>query len=472
MSNIKLISVFSLFFSTIIIGSTTFSDQLIISQSQTIGVRSVCTSDLDCDGDMDVLSASYNDNKIAWYENNNQGQFLNQKIITQETMGAISVYASDLDGDGDMDVLYASYNDSKIAWCENDGYGVFSNKFIITQEARYASIVYASDLDGDGDQDVLSNSGFSLIWYQNDGNGQFSNQYTLAQGGIFVISILTADLDGDMDQDVLFASSLDNYFNEIAWCRNNGNGQFSEKETITTNTPYLHSIYSIDINLDGYMDVLSASEYDNKIAWYENDGSGVFSEQKIITTDANGAYSVYANDLDNDGDPDVLSASIYDNKIVWYENDGNGLFSKQKIITTDVVFPVSILAADLDGDGDNDVISASIEDKKIAWYKNLLDNTDVDDFITSSNKYSQLIENFPNPFNTTSIIKFELKKKSDVKINIYNTEGKLVTHLVNDHYSPGIYQVTFNGAQLPSGIYFIHLQAGNYTEVKRTILLK
>ncbi len=59
---------------------------------------------------MDVLSASYNDNKIAWYKNDGSESFTAATISTSAE-GAESVYAVDLDGDGDMDVLSASYND-------------------------------------------------------------------------------------------------------------------------------------------------------------------------------------------------------------------------------------------------------------------------------------------------------------------------------------------------------------------------
>jgi hypothetical protein len=73
------------------------------------------------DGDMDVLSASYADNKIAWYKNTDgDGTFGAQQVISTAALGAISVYATDIDGDGDMDVLSASFTDDKIAWYKND----------------------------------------------------------------------------------------------------------------------------------------------------------------------------------------------------------------------------------------------------------------------------------------------------------------------------------------------------------------
>ena len=76
-----------------------------------------------------------------------------------------------------------------------------------------------------------------------------------------------------------------------------------------------------------------------------------------ITTSANGAGSVYAVDVDGDGDMDVLSASGDDDKIAWYENDGNENFTPHTI-TTDANRAWSVYAVDIDGDGDIDVLSA------------------------------------------------------------------------------------------------------------------
>jgi hypothetical protein len=88
---------------------------------------------------MDVLSASEDDDKIAWYENNGSGNFGTQQIITTAADGAQSVYAADLDNDGDIDVLSASY-DNKIAWYENDGSGNFGTQQIITMDTWIAKL--------------------------------------------------------------------------------------------------------------------------------------------------------------------------------------------------------------------------------------------------------------------------------------------------------------------------------------------
>ena len=78
---------------------------------------------------------------------------------------------------------------------------------------------------------------------------------------------------------------------------------------ITTSSDLAYSVYAFDLDGDGDMDVLSASQYDDKIAWYENYGSESFTTHNI-TTSADGARYVHPVDLDGDGDIDVLSASV------------------------------------------------------------------------------------------------------------------------------------------------------------------
>ena len=133
------------------------------------GAQSVHATDLDGDGDADVLSASKGDDKIAWYENLGGGVFGAQQVITTSANGAQSVHATDLDGDGDADVLSASQWDDTIAWYENLGGGVFAAQQVITTSADGANSVYATDLDEDGDADVLSalQEDDTIAWYEN-----------------------------------------------------------------------------------------------------------------------------------------------------------------------------------------------------------------------------------------------------------------------------------------------------------------
>jgi hypothetical protein len=355
-------------------GVGSFGNQQVISTAAD-SVISVFAADLDGDGDVDVLSASNNDDKIAWYENTDgAGSFGSQQVITAAAGFAASVFAADVDGDGDLDVLSASFADDKIAWYENtDGAASFGTQQVISTAADGVWSIFAADVDGDGDVDVLSASYYDdeIAWYENtDGAGSFGSQQVISTAADGAWSVFAADVDGDGDADVLSASVNDD---EIAWYENtDGAGSFGSQQVISTAADWTQSVFAADVDGDGDVDVLSASYYDDKIAWYENtDGAGSFGSQQVITTAADGAVWVFAADVDGDGDVDVLSASVNDDKIAWYENtDGAGSFGSQQAITTAAYAPTSVFAADLDGDGDLDVLSASAADDKIAWYEN------------------------------------------------------------------------------------------------------
>ena len=84
----------------------------------------------------------------------------------------------------------------------------------------------------------------------------------------------------------------------------------------------------------------------------------------------------------------------------------------------------------------------------------------------------KLAQNYPNPFNPATTIKYSLPENSFVTLKVYNILGKEVATLVNEEKSTGIYEVSFNATNLPSGIYFYTIHAGKLMETKKMILIK
>ncbi len=84
----------------------------------------------------------------------------------------------------------------------------------------------------------------------------------------------------------------------------------------------------------------------------------------------------------------------------------------------------------------------------------------------------QLNQNYPNPFNPTTKISFTLSKPSNVTLKVFNIIGQEVATLVNGQMDKGSYDVSFNANGLASGIYFYRLNAGDFTSVKKMLLLK
>lgn len=80
--------------------------------------------------------------------------------------------------------------------------------------------------------------------------------------------------------------------------------------------------------------------------------------------------------------------------------------------------------------------------------------------------------NYPNPFNPSTKIKFEVPEKSNVQITVYNAEGKEITTIIDEQLKPGTYETEWDGSAFASGIYFYRLNAGDYLETKKMILLK
>ncbi len=85
---------------------------------------------------------------------------------------------------------------------------------------------------------------------------------------------------------------------------------------------------------------------------------------------------------------------------------------------------------------------------------------------------TELSQNYPNPFNPSTVIQFEVSSSRFVNLEVYDVLGREVRTLVDKMEQPGNYTVTFNAGNLPSGVYFYRLSAGNYTAVKKMIVVK
>ncbi len=83
-----------------------------------------------------------------------------------------------------------------------------------------------------------------------------------------------------------------------------------------------------------------------------------------------------------------------------------------------------------------------------------------------------LSQNYPNPFNPSTVIKYSIPGTGLVKLNVFNLLGRKVATLVNSEQSAGTHEVRFDAAGLSSGIYFYRLEEGNFSMVKKMILLK
>ena len=94
--------------------------------------------------------------------------------------------------------------------------------------------------------------------------------------------------------------------------------------------------------------------------------------------------------------------------------------------------------------------------------------------LTNSNNISKdyQFKIYPNPFNPTTTIQFNIPERTNVKLTVYDMLGREIQTLINNALSSGFYNLNFNGSNLPSGIYFTRLEAGKFISVKKILLIK
>lgn len=345
-----------------------FGPEVIINTNAD-NARWVDVIDMDGDGDKDVLSASQNDDRVAWYENDGSENFTQHDITTTFDL-ATGVRAADFDGDGDIDVVASSFTTStgRVSWFENDGAFNFTQIDIETNLSKVHSI-YIDDIDMDGDMDVLApvRNDDRVRLYLNDGAANFTITDVVA--GALCNSPRTVwveDIDGDGDRDVLHYSMLSN---AIYWNENDGALNFTAHVVSSGNHANSKFISAGDMDNDGDMDILTVSPYTDRLVLHRNDGAQNFSDETISSLN-NNPFCVVPSDLDFDGGLDLLVTENGASYHTWYVNDGTGNFGPKNIISgvATCLNATYIMPEDLDGDGDIDAIVAAAQDDDVSWF--------------------------------------------------------------------------------------------------------
>lgn len=175
--------------------------------------------------------------------------------------------------------------------------------------------------------------------------------------------VCVVDINKDGFNDVLGTS----YYDGICWWENDGHQNFSKNIIAETSAePFARSVKAtlhdgsiIDFNNDGFVDIVSATVNNNQVSVWINIGTGNFSKT-IIDNTSIGAHTVDVIDLDKDGDLDILAASIgsttLDGEFAIYYNNGNLQFSKEKLHPTIITSGTFIHAGDVDSDNDVDIL--------------------------------------------------------------------------------------------------------------------
>ena len=341
-------------------GVPTFSDNTIDADLN--GAISIFASDLDQDGDVDVIGCSSQGSNLVWYQNNGSQSFT-KYTIDAGLAGAREAIAKDLDRDGDMDIIAIAGDGDKLCWYDNNGSQSFT-KTTIDASIEDPRGIDVADLDGDNDVDIILDAYTEdvLVWYENNGFESFTKNTIVSDAGFRPFSV---DLDEDGDIDIV---TSDMSSDELLWFENDGAASFTER-SIDGSIDNPRGVSVEDIDEDGDLDIVTVSFDADDVVWYANNGSESFTKS-TIDADLDGAFDASIADIDNDGDLDIAAVGQYADDVVWYANNGSESFTKYTI-ESNIDKPYRIQIADVDLDGDLDILSHGYNDDDVAWYQNV-----------------------------------------------------------------------------------------------------
>jgi len=352
----------------------------------------VFVSDLDGDGDGDIIVANRPSNTVSVLKNNGNGTFAT-KVDYATGINPNRLYVNDVDGDGDGDIITANRLSNSVSVLTNNGNGTFATKVDYGTGINPVSI-FISDIDGDGYGDVVTanDNGNTVSVLKNNGDGTFGTNVDYATGNN-PISVVVSDIDVDGDGDIMVANTNSN---TVSVLKNNGDGTFTSKVDYATGI-YPAFVYASDIDGDGDVDMMIANEGSHTVSVFKNNADGIFDTKVDYPTGTN-PYSVFINDIDGDGDGDMIVANDISNTVSIFKNNGNGTFST-KVDYVAGNQTLSVYVSDLDGDGDGDVVAANYASNTISILKNI--NAKVNTIFPAQNALNIYPEATPSvTFNT------------------------------------------------------------------------
>lgn len=447
-------------------GSFTLSPSSIITENHPDQMTS---ADIDNDGDIDIILNNRYSNSIDVLKNDGSGEF-DKTLISSNLLSPSDIEAGDLDNDGDIDIVICwEYSDAFTVY-KNNGNGEYSLSGITYTRQRPVAVKLSNfDKDGYLDLVVANWESNEVTVYKNSSNGSFSVM-SYFNPGIRPLSFASGDVDNDGDMDL--AVGIDWNPALVVIESNDGEGNFTRTQTLTVrDRPY--SITVNNFNNNSFIDFCSSNLYDNTLSLLLNSNGNLISS--LMAASGNDARKIVNGDFDADGDIDLALASTNSEFISTYRNNGNAVFTGY-LTQNSFGKAFSIVSNDFDGDGDLDLATTNHNTNTVSVFKNNNSNLPIGISSTGGlnpDKFS-LNQNYPNPFNPSTTINFKIPNNEFVSIKIFNSLGKEITSLVNSNLTAGEYNVNFDatGLSLESGVYYYKINAGQFTDSKKMLLIK
>ncbi len=204
------------------------------------------------------------------------------------------------------------------------------------------------------------------------------------------------------------------------------------------------------------------------------------SWSKIIVTDKTGnSATLYAAksgvNISTFELPPVPPAGIFDVRFASQSLVENLGSAAKAISISGAAYPVEIKVEGIDLSVQDNVTGKLVNSVVKSGSSIVIINENINSIEVSANTKPiayQLLQNYPNPFNPSTMIRFALPENTRVRLAIYNQLGEQVAELVNEQMEAGYHQVTWNAANMSTGVYFYEIKTEKFRSVKKLILMK
>jgi hypothetical protein len=475
--------------------------------------------DYDNDGKLDLFVCTLFGLNNLLFHNEGNGNFTKiiSGVIVNDGGSSVACAWIDYDKDGWLDLFVANQgNDFLYHNGQNGTFSKITTGSIVNDGINDRSCVVA-DYDNDGWIDILI-----TVWgninrlYHNNGNGTFTMTSGILPSLLgYYGGAAFADYDNDGWLD-LFISSFNSPTHNFLYHNNNGIFSQVSAQPSVDYGPQSFGCSWGDFDNDGLID-LFVTNLNARNFLYKNFGNGVFL--KIIEPISNeivyGLGSAMTDfNLDgkidffvsNNGATSTPSNNLLYQNIFQYGGKYIGIklkgcnFNKSAIGTLlKVKAGGKTYIREVSGGGGyhtQDMLfqhfgignAALIDSIIVRWTTGniqKLSNVTANQYIVIDecliglisygneipDKFS-LSQNYPNPFNPTTRIKFTLPRNSEVVLIVYDMNGKIISELINSELKAGYYEYEYEASYLSSGVYFYQLNASDFKEVKKMVLVK
>lgn len=449
-------------------------------------------SDLDADGDSDLLVGrdgygfNYYQNvgsEAAWVWTQSSSQFTGLGNATYWNSPCLV----DLTGDGKQDLVHGTAS-GPLKYYRNTGsltaasWTAVASLFGGVLDVGGASTPRFVDFDSDGDQDLFSGSTLGNIKYF-ENVGTAANPAWQADHAPFASidhSIYAAVYPADLDADGLIDLTVGDLSGNLYFHRNTGtgfplqSGFFSGINVGGFSNPVLH-----DMDSDQDLDLIIGAE-DGTIHYYENTGSSAsaaWTEDPTLFSgiDVGSNAVVTFGDANNDGLLDMVVGDLF-REIQIFTRTSEGwvdLDDEEMISGLDVGQNATPALINLLGGSNLDLVVGNY-DGTFQYYENLL----MSDIDGRAGPTSFVLHSaYPNPFNPTTTIRFDLADTQELVLSINDLSGRMVNMLAHQTFGPGTHTIQWagtdeSGRSVSSGMYLIVLETAQSVQTRKVTYLR